>query len=405
MKRKINDFITASSEEKTDVGELLIYGDIVDDKWYDEDVTLKDIVSALKDMEGIKTLEIHVNSYGGSVFAGNAIFNVIDTFKAKTKVSVVAYIDGIAASMGSNIPMVADKIIMYENSMMMLHKPLTFAYGNADDFATQIEILNQAEKTIITNYMRHFNGTDESLREILSANGGSGTWLTAREAMEHGLCSEIFEPVEMVASAKGLRINGVQHSTEVLNKIKDKYPKIKIKDESEVDEMKYDKKLLDCYNLSEEDFGKMKSADELIAFVCQDGVYTGLLEGHSIAISDEMTKEKFGGLTVNEVAGKLEEVETLSATVAGQKGIVEAYVKIKNATIEDAIKEGIRAKGDKFDEPKWRGRFENFELEEISDYKNEWGEEAEEKLNAGNRLSQPYAGGEPKDVSMEDYKF
>lgn len=132
FRRKINDYISLV-KNKTETGEILIYGDIMDNKWYDEAVTPKSVLDALNGIGKASQLDVRVNSHGGSVFAGNAIFNIIDNYREKNKCNVTAYIDGIGASMGSGIPMVANKIIMHENSMLMVHRPLSFACGNVDD--------------------------------------------------------------------------------------------------------------------------------------------------------------------------------------------------------------------------------------------------------------------------------
>ena len=151
VNREVCQFIQAKADGKGE-GELWVYGDITDDKWYDTDVTPAGIRDALNDMGDIKTLNIRVNSYGGSVFAGNAIINIIASYKKKSSVKVHAYIEGIAASMGSNIPMVADYIYAADNALYMLHKPSTFAWGNANDLEKAKQTLDKAEETLINNY-------------------------------------------------------------------------------------------------------------------------------------------------------------------------------------------------------------------------------------------------------------
>ena len=89
MNREVCQFIQAKADGKGE-GELWVYGDITDDKWYDSDITPAGVRDALKDMGAISTLNIRVNSYGGSVFAGNAIINIVSSYKKKSNVKVHA---------------------------------------------------------------------------------------------------------------------------------------------------------------------------------------------------------------------------------------------------------------------------------------------------------------------------
>src|SRR5699024_8786214 len=106
---------------------MYIYGDIADEKWFDEDVTPKSIRDALSEMGAVKNLDIHINSYGGSCVAGNAIINILDNYRKKNGTSLNVYIEGIAASMGSGIASVGDKVYMASNSLFMVHRPSTIA--------------------------------------------------------------------------------------------------------------------------------------------------------------------------------------------------------------------------------------------------------------------------------------
>jgi ATP-dependent protease ClpP protease subunit len=110
---------------------LIIYGEIVSkelDKWIDEDVAPKDIQDLLYQI-GDKDLDIYINSVGGSVFAGMAIYNMLKRHKGYKTV----YVDGVAASIASVIAMVGDKIYIPKNSFLMVHKAWCVATGNSDD--------------------------------------------------------------------------------------------------------------------------------------------------------------------------------------------------------------------------------------------------------------------------------
>src|SRR5699024_3486255 len=94
--------------------QLNIYGDIVSDewgKWSDDDTCPTDISNFLKDLDGVSEIEMHINSGGGSVFAGIAIYNMLK----RSKATVTTYIDGIAASIASVIACAGDRIIIPKN--------------------------------------------------------------------------------------------------------------------------------------------------------------------------------------------------------------------------------------------------------------------------------------------------
>ena len=411
FRRKINDYISLV-KNKTETGEILIYGDIMDNKWYDEAVTPKSVLDALNEIGKASQLDVRVNSYGGSVFAGNAIFNIIDNYREKNKCNVTAYIDGIGASMGSGIPMVANKIIMHENSMLMVHRPLSFACGNVDDLEEEKRILNQCEKTLISNYMRHFNGTEDEMKALLVGENGDGTWLTADEALECGLCDEIIVPMEISASAKGVCINGIQYNAELLDKIKAKYPTIKIKEESEENNlMKYDKKLLDSFGISKEDFEAKYENDSqaFVNFVCENTITTAketLIDISEVFITNETAKEKFGDLSVEDIETKLKDTVTVTDE---EKKKVLAYDKIVKDEISNALKLGVGALGEKFDDQKWEKHLSNCSLDEIKNTADLWQTQKEIALNAGKRISDPslntnFASKEPINVIKRSAK-
>jgi ATP-dependent protease ClpP protease subunit len=413
--REICQFIHAKANG-TSEGELWIYGDITDDKWYDSDVTPAGIRDALKDMGDIKILNIRVNSLGGNVFAGNAIQNIIDSYRRKTNCKVHAYIDGIAASMGSNIPMVADKIYAADNSLYMLHKPLAFAYGNANDLEKAKEMLDKAEITLINNYMRHFTGTEDELKQMLSDE----TWLTADEALSYGLCDEVIASVSVAASAKTIKYGAVDF-------LKEKLPVDFIKetdsddtrkeDKRDMSRFKYDSALMDRFGIDEAAFAAFGVSSESVVAIVEAA--SAKLQTPAKAESDEAEEaeeadeaeetEKPEGEEV-EPAGEAKPAEVkeevavaedrvkaalgvsvtndqlLELAVAGKK-----YKALCDDAIEDAIKQGIRAYGEKFNEDRWRKTFSagQFDLTDIQEQSDEWNEMAKADLKAGKRVSVP----------------
>lgn len=403
FRKQLYDFMELTASNSA--GELWLYGDIVDDAWWDNDVSPATIRDSLNEMGPVGVLDLHINSYGGSCVAGNAIVNLIDSYKRKTGARVNAYIDGIAASMGSGIAMAADYIYMAENAIFMVHKPFAIAIGNADDMTHEAEVLDKVEDTLVANYMRHFNGKEEELRQLMADE----SWLTADEALTYGLCDEVVAPIQVAASAKGLEINGKNFHEE---KLKDKFKETeKPKDGENVFE--YD----DClkeFGISEEDF-KDFEVDSAKAFQIASFVYANSCKEMKDKIdSIESSNELVASFCKENCAKELSLSEILDLAKSGMEmdhnadTKAKAYDKLVNAAIEDAIKSGIRAKGDDFNDTKWKKILNTLDYEEIIDQKNEWEAEAKLVLKAGKKISQSWEQDKKSDyhaVNIDDFKL
>lgn len=176
------------------VGEVYIYGDITSYKWDDSDTTAQSFKEDLDSLGDINTLNLYINSPGGSVFQGQAIYSIIKRHKAYVK----AYIDGLAASIASLIPMAADEIHMPANAMMMIHNPWTFAWGNAGEFRKQADDLDKIRESMIETYLN--KAGDKLQRDKLIEMLDAETWLTAKECQEYGLCDHVEAEKQVAAS-------------------------------------------------------------------------------------------------------------------------------------------------------------------------------------------------------------
>src|SRR5699024_1815155 len=119
--------------------------------------------------------------------------------------------------------------------------------GNANDMLTAIEYLNKCEEGLVKNYMRHWNRSEEELKEALAKE----SVYTADEALELGLCDEVIESVKIAACAGGIRIGNQIFENKVADLIKNKYPNINL--EKEAHGLTYDEKLGE-YGISQDLF-------------------------------------------------------------------------------------------------------------------------------------------------------
>lgn len=185
-----------------DNGEVHIYGEIADAKWYSEDVTpadFRDKINALKDK---KRVDLYINSLGGGVFAGQTIYNMIKRFSG----TVVAHVDGIAASIASVIAMAASKIHIPKNAMMMVHNPIGGAYGYADDLRKTADILDTVKQTIVDAYKEHTGLDEKRIKKMMDAE----TWMTGEEAVAIGFADVLEDAVDIknCAETGGILVNG-----------------------------------------------------------------------------------------------------------------------------------------------------------------------------------------------------
>ena len=155
--------------------DFYVYGDIVDEKdeFWDGELTIDPNVmkKELDELQnkGIRDFNIYINSPGGSVFASSTIVNLLKRFKQNAGVKINGFIDGLCASAASYLLMVADVINVYQNSMMMIHKPMTFSYGNANDLQKDIDTLNTIENDmIIPMYMNKCKVDEGKLKNLIN---------------------------------------------------------------------------------------------------------------------------------------------------------------------------------------------------------------------------------------------
>lgn len=191
-----------------------IYGEVVPDDWRASDVDTSAVSfrNAIKDLGEVDTLNVHINSPGGSVYDGVAIFNMLRQHKA----SVTVHIDGLAASIASVIAMSGDKVVMPSNSMMMIHNAMSVSIGNANDMRKMADDLEKINESVINSYIAKNPELD---REYLKALMDDETWLTASEAYELGLVDVIDEPVAAVASIDKEQVNRFKNVPKMLKEM------------------------------------------------------------------------------------------------------------------------------------------------------------------------------------------
>lgn len=164
--------------------DLYIFGDITSWPWMEKDKDAYGIVKELQELTA-DHVNVHINSYGGEVAEGLAIYNVLKNSSAK----VTTYCDGFACSAASVIFMAGDERIMNSASLLMIHNAWSWASGNAEDFRKQAEDLDKITQASVNAYMSRVKITEDELKEKMD----NETWLTAEEALTDGFATQVME--------------------------------------------------------------------------------------------------------------------------------------------------------------------------------------------------------------------
>lgn len=145
-------------------------------------VSASDLVRDMADVTG--DLEVHINSPGGEVWDGVAIYNAL-----LARGNVTVHIDGIAASIASVIAMAGNPVLIARNAQIMIHEGFAMAVGNAQDMRDLAEQLDRASNNIASIYSDHTGKPINYWREVMKAE----TWFDADESIEHGLADRMID--------------------------------------------------------------------------------------------------------------------------------------------------------------------------------------------------------------------
>ena len=176
--KKYYSLVQSGSEATID-----IYGDITSYPWSESDVSAYNLSKQLEELDGVTQLNVYINSYGGEVAEGLAIYNALKRSSAK----VVTYCDGFACSIASVIFAAGDERVMSNASLLMIHNAWTFTEGNADQLRKQADDLDKITSASKAAYMSIINITEKKLQKLMDAE----TWITPQEAIEMGFATSV----------------------------------------------------------------------------------------------------------------------------------------------------------------------------------------------------------------------
>jgi ATP-dependent Clp protease protease subunit len=211
-----------SLEKEGKTATLNIYGDITS---YGDGVGVKKLSKELDAMKDVSTINVYINSYGGEVAEGLAIYNALRRHKAKIK----TYCDGFACSSASVIFMAGEERIMYESSLLMIHNAWSLVMGNANELRKQADDLEKITQASVEAYKAHSSLEEDEIKKLMDEE----TWILPEEAIEYGFATSIEKTEENEKASQCARL-------QIFNLVKAHQETVDEEDEKDVDDVDND---------------------------------------------------------------------------------------------------------------------------------------------------------------------
>jgi len=182
-------FEIRNAASETDPVEILIYDQIGKSFWDDSGVGAKEFAQALKEIPHEKEIVVAINSPGGNVFDGLAIYHQLQARQSK----VVTRVDGLAASIASVIAMAGRETRMPKNALLMIHDPSALAIGNAADMRKMADVLDKNKSVLVGIYHAKTGKPTAEIEKEMTAE----TWFTGPEAKDGGYIDTVTDQVSI----------------------------------------------------------------------------------------------------------------------------------------------------------------------------------------------------------------
>lgn len=220
---------------------LFLNGTIAEESWFDDDVTPQLFKEELN--AGSGDITVWINSPGGDCIAAAQIYNMLMDYKG----NVTVKIDGIAASAASVIAMAGTKVLVSPVSMLMIHNPMTVAFGNSAEMQKAIDMLGSVKDSILNAYEIKTGLSRAKLSHLMDAE----TWMDANKAIELGFADEIMQRSAVTDEIPVPQVSMMFSNAAVMNSLMDKLAaKCEIKAKPEKAETKINAdSLMDRLNL------------------------------------------------------------------------------------------------------------------------------------------------------------
>ena len=207
-KKKFWEWKDQAGTEEGQERVLELYGTIAESSWYDDDVTPKMFHDEL--FAGTGPVTIWLNSPGGDCIAASQIYSMLMDYKD----DVTVKIDGIAASAASVIAMAGTRVLMAPTALMMIHNPMTMAFGDQEEMEKAIAMLDEVKESIVNAYEIKTSLSRAKLSHLMD----SETWMNANRAIELGFADDILKDEKRAqAEMPAYSFSGKEAETRLLN--------------------------------------------------------------------------------------------------------------------------------------------------------------------------------------------
>ena len=189
---------------------LEINGEIASESWFDDDVTPKLFKDEL--LSGNGPITIWLNSPGGDCIAASQIYSMLMDYAGEVTIKI----DGIAASAASVIAMAGTKVLMAPTALMMIHNPMTMAWGDKSEMTKAIEMLDEVKESIVNAYEIKTGMSRAKISHLMD----SETWMNANKAIELGFADDILKDSKKdAADIPAYAFSGKETETRLMNKL------------------------------------------------------------------------------------------------------------------------------------------------------------------------------------------
>jgi ATP-dependent Clp protease protease subunit len=174
-------------------GEIFIYGPI-GFSFFGDGITADQFRKDLAKLSNVSTIDVRINSDGGDVFAGQAMYSLLNQHPAK----IIVHIDGLAASAASFIAMAGDEIEISEAAFVMIHEAVGIVRGRAGDIRSYADMVDKANDSIVAIYTARTGQDEKKVRKWMTDE----TWMTGKEAVTNKFADRMVANLAVAASAR-----------------------------------------------------------------------------------------------------------------------------------------------------------------------------------------------------------
>ena len=215
--KKFWNWLDVKNEADTPEERVLeINGEIASESWFDDDVTPKLFKDEL--VSGNGPMTIWLNSPGGDGIAASQIYSMLMDYAGEVTIKI----DVIAASAASVIAMAGTKVLMAPTALMMIHNPMTMAWGDKSEMTKAIEMLDEVKESIVNAYEIKTGMSRAKISHLMD----SETWMNANKAIELGFADDILtDKKKCAADETAFSFAARSSETRLMNKLEAKFGK------------------------------------------------------------------------------------------------------------------------------------------------------------------------------------